>query len=348
MFRRLISSLLLAGFSASAVHADPIDDLVKANMERDKAPGCAIAIVDPQGKAEIRTYGIASLELPQPVTSKTVFRWASMSKQFAAASIFLLEADGKLKPSDKLLQRLPEGPKEWEAVTLQHVLNHQSGIETPDGLFSFTRDYTWAQYIALAARSPLPGAPGTKFAYSNPGYSLLGAVVEKTSGISLAQFVKSRIFDPAGMASARYFVEGEVVPHRAAGYRVEGDKTFNSLFDRPMVYGGSGGIMGSIEDLVAWDKALRSGSFSKTIQAKMASPGILNDGTKTEYGCGWFLAKEGESEIQNHSGGTNGFTSYQYRDVTKGWSVFVLKNSGMGSSVGLGKAIYQWVIANRR
>ncbi len=348
MLKHLISPLLLASLALAAVHADPIDDLVKANMDRDKAPGCAIAIVDPQGKSEVRTYGVSSLELPLPVTPKTVFRWASMSKQFAAGSILMLEAEGKLKTTDKLLKHLPEGPKEWEAITLQHVLNHQSGIETPDGLFSFTRDYTWAQYIALAAKSPLPGPPGTKFAYSNPGYSLLGAVVERTSGTPLADFVKKRIFDTAGMADARYFNEGEVVPNRAAGYRIEGGKTFNSLFDRPMVYGGSGGVMGSIEDLIAWDKALRTGSFPQAIQAKMATPGILNDGSKTEYGCGWFLAKEGDSEIQNHSGGTNGFSSYQYRDVTKGWSVFVLKNSGMGSSIGLGKSIYQWVITNRK
>ncbi len=338
--------LLAAAYSQAK--ADPIDDLVKASMTKDFVPGLGLAIINPKGEVEFRTYGRASLEWNVPVSSKTVFRWASMSKQFCAASILMLEAEGKLKTSDKLLTYLPEGPAEWKDITLQHVLNHQSGLETPAGLFQFTRDYTWSQYIALAARSPLPSAPGTKFAYSNPGYSLLGAVVEKVSGLSLASYVKKNIFDVYGMTTARYYKDGEVVPNRAGGYRIEGGKTFNALLDRPEVYAGSGGIMGSLEDLTAWDAALRTGKFPQAIQSKMAVPGRLNDGRATEYGCGWFLKKTGESQIQHHSGGTNGFTSVQVRDVTLGHTVFVLRNSSMGSAVPLGNDIHRLLAAPKQ
>lgn len=345
---RVNLALVLAGASFSLAQADQIDDLVRASMAKDSVPGLALAIVNPKGDVEYRSYGKASLEWDVAVTPKTVFRWASMSKQFCAASILMLEAQGKLKTTDSLLTHLPEGPADWKDITLQHVLNHQSGLETPDGLFQFTRDYTWAQYIALVARSPLPGAPGTKFAYSNPGYSMLGAVVEKVSGMPLADFVKKNIFEPYEMTTARYYQDGEIVSNRAGGYRIEAGKAFNSLFDRPTVYGGSGGIMGSLEDLVAWDSALRSGKFPKAIQAKMAIPGKLNDGKVTEYGCGWFLRKEGESQILHHSGGTNGFTSFQLRDVTLGHTVFVLRNSGMGSAVNLGIDIYTHIVSSKK
>lgn len=340
-------ALILAGSALCLAKADPIDDLVKASMAKDSVPGVALAIINPKGEAEYRAYGRASLEWDVPVDSKTVFRWASMSKQFCAASIFMLEAEGKLKTSDKLLTYLPEGPAEWKDITLQHVLNHVSGLETPAGQFQFTRDYTWPQYIELVSKSPLPGAPGTKYAYSNPGYSLLGAVIERVSGLTLADYVKKNIFDVYGMTTARYYKDGEIVPNRAGGYRIESGKAFNALFDRPEVYGGSGGIMGSLEDLTAWDSALRSGRFPKSIQAKMAIPGKLNDGKATEYGCGWFLRKAGESQIQHHSGGTNGFTSFQIRDVTLGHTVFVLRNSGMGSAVSLGNDIYTFIASGK-
>lgn len=345
---RLNLALIATGASLALAQADPIDDLVKANMAKDSVPGLALALINPKGEVEYRAYGKASLEWDVPVNSKTVFRWASMSKQFCAASILMLEAEGKLKTTDKLLTHLPEGPAEWKDITLQHILNHLSGLETPEGQFLFTRDYTWPQYIELVSKSPLPSTPGTKFAYSNPGYSLLGAVVEKVSGLPLADFVKKNIFDVYGMTSARYYKDGEVVPNRAGGYRIESGKAFNALFDRPTVYGGSGGIMGSLEDLVAWDAALRTGKFPKTIQAKMAIPGKLNDGKTTEYGCGWFLRKEGESQIQHHSGGTNGFTSFQLRDVTLGHTVFVLRNSGMGTAVNLGIDIYTQIISGKK
>jgi CubicO group peptidase (beta-lactamase class C family) len=296
------------------------------------------------------TYGLANLEHQAPVTKGTVFKLASITKQFTAAAILLLEEEGKLKVSDKLSRYVPEHPQA-DKVTLYQLLVQTSGLpdyaEDPSG--SKTKSVAKTPDEMLAWISKLTPdflfEPGSRWGYSNSNYALLGLVAERVSKRSLATFFDERLFASAMLNSTAFDDPADVVPHRAQGYRqVKGQTgTFlNADWISPTIPGPGGGLRSTGEDLVRWNHALFSGRILKPASLKkMIAAGVMNDGRTTklgmpedwqkglnsDYGMGFFIKPTIAGPRIGHSGDVDGFSTWAAHYPSRGVTIVHMINS---------------------
>lgn len=331
----------------SLTHADEIDDMVKAEMKASNSPGLAVVVIKDGKVVKLGAYGIANLETGAEVKSDTVFRVASMSKQFCAAAALLLVQDGKWQLDDPISKHLESSPPAWANVTIRHLLNHTSGMPgfAPTDGFSFRENPSGDRYIAMLAKHPLKFQPGEKFEYSNEGYSILGILVGKVAGVPLDEFVRERIFKPVGMSNTSYYKLEDLVPNRANGYIWDKDRHKNAIPLRPYAMAGSGGIQSTVVDWVKWDAALHGETIlSKSLKEQVWTPAKLNDGKESPYGFGWNLRKIAGKTVVSHSGGTAGFTSNVVRHIDSKLTVVVLQNVQGGGAVKLSNDIAAWFL----
>ena len=310
--------------------ADAIDDYVRSQMTADHLPGVSIAIVKEGKVVRAQGYGYSNLELQTPVKPETVFRIASMSKQFVSASIMLLKDAGKIDIDAPITNYLTEGPDSWRDVKVRHLMSHTSGIPNHTELkaFDFYRDYNEKQYLALMMPLALDSAPGAKYHYSNTNYSLLGLIVGRITKQPVGDFVHDRIFGPLHMDNSEFFKLENIVPNRASGYRWESGKYVNAWPTRPAAVDGSGAVLSTTLDLAKWDAALYTESpLTAAQKAILWTPNVLNDGSKTTYGFGWTIRSGSEGKTVSHSGLTPGFTSNIIRYLDKKITVIVLRNA---------------------
>ena len=201
-------------------------------------------------------YGSANLEWNIPNDPSTKFRLGSLTKQFTAASILLLEERGKLSVSDPVKKYLPDAPAAWDKITLYNLLTHTSGIPSftgfPDYAESEPFATTPANLVARFRDKPLEFEPGTKWNYSNSGYALLGYLIEKVSGESYADFVQKNIFTPLGMKDSGYDSASAIIPHRASGYVAGPQGRENAGFIHMSVPFAAGALYSTTEDLLKW------------------------------------------------------------------------------------------------
>ncbi len=231
---RLFAGALLLTLSLPAQAASPAstdlatyaDQVLSAAYPADQ-PGAA-ALVIQNGKVVLRKgYGMANLDLGVPVSPDMVFELGSITKQFTAASILLLQERGQLRVEDDITKYLTDYPTHGETITIEHLLTHTSGIPSytglPEWISRVREDMTLQTLIGLFKDKPLEFKPGEKWAYNNSGYILLGAIIEKVSGKSYEQFVEEEIFARLGMKNSRYGHAREVVSRRASGYSKDND-----------------------------------------------------------------------------------------------------------------------------
>lgn len=294
-------------------------------MEKDHVPGVGLAIVRPDGTADIRGYGVATLEYNVPFTGQTVQRIASISKQFCAYAVLKLAKEGKLSLDDNLRKFFPKGPEAWSKITIRQMLAHRSGIAEPGTAFEYRREYTSDEFVGVLSRKPLAEEPGTTYRYNNHAYGLLGLVVGIASGEPLETYVKKQVFEPLGMTATHYWDIEQIVPNRAAGYRWRDGKFTVPLTLRPRVFHGSGGILSNLEDMVKYELELR--------KPKVLDQGLLDQqwtvfgGGDRGYGFGWQVDRRSGKLVVSHTGGTFGYTSVIHREVTEGWTVILFRNS---------------------
>ena len=287
-----------------------------------------------------KAYGSANLEWKIPNTTTTKFRLGSVTKQFTAASILLLEERGKLSIADPVSKYLSNAPAAWEKITLHHLLTHTSGVPNFTNfpayrtfqLSTTTPDKT----IALFRDKPLDFAPGEKWNYSNSGYILLGAIIEKVSGVSYERFVTDNIFTPLGMKDSGYDSNSRIIERRATGYAPSPNGPVNSGFIDMSVPHGAGALYSTTEDLLRWQRGLIGHKvISAASLQKMMTP------VKNDYGFGVFVATPNNRKMMQHGGGIQGFnTDLRYFPETS-ITVVVLSNlNGPASAIGekLGQA----------
>ncbi len=282
-------------------------------------------------------YGFADVAGLTPLSNRSSFSLASVSKQFTATGIMLLARKGKLTLQDKVAQHIPELAV-YREITIRQLLHHTSGM--PDHMALAEKYWdpgtilTTSDMIALYRkhRPPLDFAPGEKFEYGNAGYVLLGEIISRASGMSYAEFMAAEIFKPLGMNdSAAFNLTSKECPLQARvyGFRKRfvcfGKKVSCDLNYLDGVFG-DGGIYSSAEDLVRWDCALRDGTLIPCEAYEEAYvSGRLNNGETTGYGFGWEVEVPG---IVEHWGEWEGFTSYLGRDLKTNVLLVVLSNLG--------------------
>jgi CubicO group peptidase (beta-lactamase class C family) len=260
-----------------------------------------------------QTGGMADRELGLRCTLETRFQIASVSKHFAAAAVLLLASQSELSLEDPATRWFGHCPPGWEAITVRHLLTHTSGLahlgDLPD--LDLYRPIGPAQELAIFQRSPLLFAPGSRYRYSSPGYTLLAWIVEKTGGQPYASFLADRIFVPLGMTSAS---AGDPPggPGMARGYH--GCEPVPS-FDLATVGLGAGDIWCTAADLLRWDEAISHGELLPAgLQREMLTPHALT-GTAanregwsfTGYGYGWQIGTLAGRPAYFHTGDNSGY-----------------------------------------
>jgi CubicO group peptidase (beta-lactamase class C family) len=196
-----------------------VDAYIKTEMEKQKIPGVALAVVRDGKIILAKGYGLANVEHQIPVKPETIFQSGSMGKQFTATAVMMLMEDGKLNLDDKIAKYISDVPPAWANITVRHLLTHTSGMTDYPAGFDFRRDYTEEELLKRIKAVPLAFQPGEKWSYSNLAYVTLGILIHKVSGQFYGDFLRDRVFKPLDMSTARVISEEAIVPNRAAGYR---------------------------------------------------------------------------------------------------------------------------------
>jgi CubicO group peptidase (beta-lactamase class C family) len=308
MFRRIAILFLLVSICLAQDNVARMEQVVRSYVVAKEFMGSVLVARD--GKVVLsKGYGEANLEWDVPNSPSAKFRLGSITKQFTAASILLLEERGKLKVEDPVKKYMPDAPAAWDKVTFFHLLTHTSGIPS----FTGFPDYSSTEAIAttpekLVARfrdKPLEFQPGEKWNYSNSGYVLLGYLIEKISHQSYSQFVQENIFNPLGMKDSGYDSNSAVIPHRASGYE-PGDKgPTNAGYIDMSIPLSAGALYSTTEDLLRWEQGLMGGKLlSAASLQKMTTP------FKSDYAFGLGVRTANGHKVIEHGGGIEGFNTF--------------------------------------
>lgn len=338
-----------------------IDAAAREVVASGKSAGLAIGIMVNGELKFHKAYGKANLETDTPVTEKTVFRIASLTKQFTAAGILLLAEHGQLSLDDRLSKYLPDFPQA-DQITLHQLLSHTSGVHNfTEGTLTPAMSATGATVSdfvkVIGNQKPLLDyAPGTAYHYSNSGYFLLGAVIERVTGKSYRDYMQDAIFGPLGMTHTAIDLGEDVVPYRASGYvPLSGKSGFSNADPIAMTIPfAAGSIRSTVGDLALWNRALHHGSLLKPQSlALMTTPVHVLDGRSTsaaswlptgskpskpstyrspwDYGYGLQMSKFYGHRTISHSGGIPGFNSMMEYFPDDKLTVFVLSNTKNGA-----------------
>jgi CubicO group peptidase (beta-lactamase class C family) len=342
----------LWGMAEAGVDAGPIaavaGDPVGAELDRYLARLAAYgysgsALVARGGRVLLhKGYGLADRERGRPYTAETLFDVASISKQFTAAAILKLEMEGRLKVEDPLAKFFPEAPPDKAAITLHQLLTHTSGLRDTfgDEYEAITRDELL--HRAFASRLLVP--PGRRYRYSNAGYSVLAAVLEVASGRAYGDYLRERLFTPAGMRHTGFRLPPADLGLLAKGYTAEG--AWGTPLDHPWApdgpwweLRGNGGILSSTGDLYRWHRALAGDAVLAGAQRQKYVTPYVREGrsSHTDYAYGWSIGKSptGQREI-SHIGGNSAFESDFRRYVDDDVVIILSGNSVELSALAIG------------
>jgi len=308
-------------------------------MAAERIPGLSVAVVTHGELRFAAGFGQADLENAVPATADTVYRLASVSKPISAVAAMQLAERGKLDLDAPVQKYVPGFPQKPWPVTTRAVLGHLSGIRHyADGEFESTQHYNnLTEALTIFQDDPLAHEPGTTYSYSTYGYTLVGAVIEAASGTTFADYIKTNVFEPAGMASARVDDVFEIIPHRAHGYQKgPGGVLQNSgLADTSYKVPG-GGLCASATDMARFAIAVWNGTLLKPeTRREMFTSQKTRDGRRTGYGLGWAVTtwRQGRREVF-HRGDQQRITSLLYTQPDRGLGVVLFANlEGIGNPI---------------
>ena len=321
----MLQVVVLLMAAVAAAYADPADDFIRAEMKSQNIPGLSIAVVRDGQVIKAAGYGVSNLKTKAPVTPETVFKIASVSKQFVATGIMLLAQDGKLAVGDPVSKYIQGVPPSWNPITIRQLMSHTGGLVREPPGFDPLKTTSEAELIKTAYATPLRSTPGTKWEYSNLGYNILVEIITRVSGRPWSEFIAERVFRPVGMTATRTTTT-DPVPNKATGYR-DNEKLLEApdwVAVRP-----GGAFFSTVLDLARWDAALYGNSIlTEATRTQMWTPVALNDGSKAAYGFGWHVVDRPGSRRQVwHSGGLPGFAAQYHRYYDDRLSVIILMNS---------------------
>lgn len=314
-----VAAVLIAGSSpAVAIPADfqaKADTLLKRSFPA-AGPGAAVIVTDDGKTVYAAGRGLADVDAKRPITPDTVFRLGSITKQFSAAIMLQLAAEGKVSLDDKLSKFFPDFPQPGAEATVAQLLNHTVGVQSYTSIPGWMaeaktgRAYTTEEMIAQFKDLPSPSKPGEKFDYNNSGYVLVGAVIEKVTGKPWHQVVEERIARPLGLTTIRYGVMEGDTPKMAAGYTEREGKVAAAQKIHMSVPHAAGALIGSVEDLAKWNAALHGGKvIPAAYYARMIAPTRLPDGSSEDYGFGISNREVRSHKAIGHGGGIFGFST---------------------------------------
>ncbi|HEU4883289.1 MAG TPA: serine hydrolase [Longimicrobium sp.] len=295
-------------------------------------PGAAVLVARDGQVLMRKAYGAASVELGVPLRPEHVFRLGSITKQFTAVATLMLVDEGKVSLDDEITRWYPDYPTQGRHITVEHLLTHTSGIQSYTGMPTYVagmrRDLTPDELIAVFRDQPMEFAPGERWNYNNSGYALLGGIIEKVSGMSYADFIRTRIFEPLGMRHSYYETANAVIPGRVPGYDRTPDGTIRAANYLSMTQPyAAGSLISTVDDQLLWQRAVAEGRMLKPETWRRAHTAYrLSDGRSAGYGYGWFVGEAAGRPSIEHGGDINGFSSNGLWIPSERLHVIVLSN----------------------
>ena len=302
-------------------------DKIFAPWDKTSSPGCAVMIIKDGRIDYAHGYGMTHLEHGIPNSPQTIYRIGSTSKQFTAMCIAMLEARDQLSLEDDIRQYLPELRAYDTPIKIKHLIHHQSGLPDYLGL-NRSFFYTPADSLKdLASVEKLLFLPGEKYQYSNSNYFLLSILVERITGSTLNQFATENIFQPLGMVHTHFHDDRNlIVPHRAQGYSPRRDGEGFRINITQLEHCGDGGIFTSLEDMYLWDQAFYHNNLGKELIERVQTPGLFNDGKKSNYAFGLTLGNYKGFRTVGHGGSFVGYKSVLLRFPEQKLTIVILAN----------------------
>lgn len=319
-FHAAAVALLVAATLPSPAAAGPaslpqkLDAIAAEAFPKDGPGGTVIVVMD--GKALLRKgYGMADLELRVAAKPEMVYRIGSMTKQFTSVAILRLVEEGKVALEDRLSKYVPGFPG-GEAITVEHLLTHTSGLKSyndvPGYAATIRDDRTPTQLVEGIRAEKAAFAPGEGWKYSNSGYLFLGIIIEKASGMTYAEYLRTELFAPLGLRHTSVVDESRITPGRVPGYDIGSDRVVRNAGYMSMTQPyAAGSIESSVDDLARWNELLVGGQvLDKANLARAWTGARTQDGTPTGYGFGWRVSDEDGLRFVSHGGKMTGFVSY--------------------------------------
>ncbi|MEW6322295.1 MAG: serine hydrolase domain-containing protein [Acidobacteriota bacterium] len=353
----VIFLLSLAAGAAAAMAQPAADARVDAVFARwtTTTPGCAVGVGADGRTVLTRGYGMAELEHDVPNEGGTIFEAGSVTKQFTAAAVLLLARDGKLSLDDPVRQHIPEVPDFGVPLTVRHMLTHTSGLRDWGNLAAIagwprgTRVHTHAHVLDIVSRQrALNFTPGSRYSYSNSGYNLAAILVARLSGLSFAEFTRTRLFEPLGMTHTSWRDDfTRVVKGRAQAYARAGEGPYTLDMPFENVHG-NGGLLTTVGDLLIWNENFvtpRVGDRAFVDELQRTVP--FTSGTMQTYALGLRLGVyKGVREV-HHSGATGGYRAFLTRFPDQHVSVAVLCNAADADAAALAHAVADLYLGDR-
>ncbi|HEY1676786.1 MAG TPA: serine hydrolase domain-containing protein [Candidatus Sulfotelmatobacter sp.] len=333
--RPLFVSLLLL-FVASIAQAQDssldaaVTRYVKAEMRRQHIPGLSLLVASKGKTVRAEGFGLANVELQVPAKAETIYQSGSVGKQFTATAVMMLVEEGKIGLDDSLTKYFQDAPSGWNDVTIRELLSHTGGFGDYPKNFNFRKDWTEDELLKMVEGIPLAYPPGTKWDYSNLGFLTLGILIHRVTGEFYGDFLQARIFRPLEMNTTRIISEADIIPNRAAGYRLVKGELKNQEWVAPMVNTtADGSLYFTILDLAKWDAALYTEKLlKKSSLDQMWTVVKLKNGepNKGNYGFGWFIDQRNGHRCIHHDGAWQGFETAIDRYVDDQLTVVALSN----------------------
>lgn len=331
--------IAVAGGSAQTAASRPdisakVDEYMNAVWNVKKVGGSVLLARG--GKVLLQKgYGYADAETKSMNDPAMRYRIGSLTKQFTAAAVLLLQEKGKLSVQDNACKYIDNCPESWKPITIHQLLTHTAGIPNvtaiPDWPMKKKEDLSTVQVVDLVRSMPVKFAPGSDFEYSNTGYIFLGLIVEKASGKAYAEFMKANIFEPLKLSDTGYDDGKRPAAKFVQGYAKRGSDNIVAETINMKAPFSAGALYSTVDDLLRWSDALNS---TKLLSQK--SLDALFKPEKRNYAYGWGISTVNGRAIHSHAGGIDGFSSYMIRVPADNSVIIVLLNNaaGMANVVG--------------
>ncbi|SOD12880.1 serine hydrolase domain-containing protein [Pedobacter xixiisoli] len=349
----LTSLFLLIQVVVFAQNLDKKIDSLLSNVFTDtNGPGGAFMVSKAGKSIYQKAFGKANLELNVAMNTSNIFQLGSITKQFTAIGILMLEENGKLSTKDPISKFIPDYPN-GKNITIHQLLNHTSGIKDFTKMKSLSqiaqKDLSPKELVDFFKNEPVDFQPGEKFEYNNSGYALLGYIIELVAKESYQDYIQKNIFAKVGMQHSRYASDIAIIPNRAYGYQKKSNQYVNRTkisFNIPYA---SGSLMSTLEDMQKWQNALNQNLLLKSSSVKKAfTKSNLNNGDVVDYGYGWHLLNINGISTREHGGSVFGFKTMGVYIPSKDIYVVGLTNCDCNSPTQVTRDIAKIVIEKLR
>ena len=324
---------------------DSTDLIVQKMMKEQKITGLSLAVIK-NGKPVVnKGYGLANVEHNVPVTVETVIRLGSVSKQFFTTAILKLMEEGKLTIDDHVHKFFPDAPETWKPIQVKHLMSHTSGLKREGPAYNNSVIQPDLVIIKSAYSLPLDFKTGEKYQYCNLAYFMLAEIITQLSGMPWQDYIREKLFIPAGMKNSDMTDFYPIIPNRASGYMHKNGVLVNA--DAMYAVRPSGGFLSTSTDMILWDKALREKNIilKKENWELLWQPFIKTSGntaSKAHYGFGWVIDELNGHKTVEHGGSNVGFRSYYTRFVNDGLSIIIMTNTDGANPAAIVRALSEY------